>query len=303
MKKVWKWFWGLAIMSAVSLVGLLVVAALFWLLLSEETPRLPTLGKAVGLVELEGVITDPGPVVKQLKEYREDRGIAAIVLRIDSPGGVVAPSQEIYEEVRKTRRDGKHVVCSMGAVAASGGLYVACAAESILADPGTITGSIGVIMEFPNTQELLKKIGVSMEVVKSAEHKDIGSFWRTMTDDERKLLQSTVDDVFDQFVDVVARERMLPHSEVLEIADGRILSGRQAKELKLVDRLGTYEDAISLAASLGGIKGTPKVVRPRKRRTTLFDVFQSTSGLLSPLSNGYPRIEYRWAPMPFAAQK
>ncbi len=303
MKKFWKWFWGLAVFSAVSLAGLLVVAALIWVLLSEETPRLPTLGRAVGLVELEGVITNAGPVVKQLKEFREDRGIAAIVLRVDSPGGVVAPAQEIYEEVKKTRRDGKPVVCSMGAVAASGGLYVACAAESILADPGTITGSIGVIMEFPNTQELLKKIGVSVEVVKSAEHKDIGSFWRTMTEDERKLLQSTVDDVFDQFVDVVAKERMLPHSEVLEIADGRILSGRQAKGLKLIDRLGTYEDAISLAASLGGIRGTPKVVRSRKRRTTLFDVFQSTSGLLSPLNNSYPRIEYRWAPMPFAAQK
>jgi protease-4 len=302
MKKVWKWFWGLILFGAISLVGLVVVGAFLWLLLSEETPRLPTFGKAVGLIELEGVISDPDPIVKQLKEFREDHDIAAIVLRIDSPGGLVAPSQEIYEAVKKVRQEGKPVVCSMGAVAASGGLYVACAADSILADPGTITGSIGVIMEFPNAEVLMKKIGVSMSVVKSAEHKDIGSFWRTMTEEEKKLLQTTVDDVFEQFVDVVSKERRLSHAEVLDIADGRILSGREAKEIKLIDRLGTYEDAVTLAASMGGIKGTPKLARPRKRRTTLFDVFQSTSTFLSPLANSYPRIEYRWAPLPLGGK-
>lgn len=302
MKKVWKWFWGLVIVGAIALAGLLVVGAFLWFVLSEEPPRMPTFGKAVGLIELEGVISDPDPIVKQIKDFREDRDIAAIVLRIDSPGGLVAPSQEIYEAVKKVRKEGKPVVCSMGAVAASGGLYVACAADSILADPGTITGSIGVIMEFPNAEVLMKKIGVSMSVVKSAEHKDIGSFWRTMTDDEKKLLQATVDDVFNQFVDVVAKERRLSRDKVLEIADGRILSGREAKEIKLVDRLGTYEDAVTLAALMGGIKGKPKTARPSKRRTTLFDVFQSTSTLLSPLANSYPRIEYRWAPMPFSVK-
>lgn len=302
MRTGWKWFWGLVIFGAVCLLVLVVAGTFLWFVLSEETPSLPRFGKAVGLIELEGVISDPDPIVKQIKEFREDDNIAAIVLRVDSPGGLVAPSQEIYEAIKKVRKEGKPVICSMGAVAASGGLYVACAADSILADPGTITGSIGVIMEFPNAEVLMKKIGVSMSVVKSAEHKDIGSFWREMTPDEKKLLQATVDDVFDQFVDVVAKERRLSHADVLDIADGRILSGREAKDIKLVDRLGTYEDAVTLAASMGGIKGPPKLARPRKRRATLFDVFQSTSTLLNPLTSSYPKIEYRWAPEPFGTK-
>jgi len=302
MKKHWKWIWGILIFLGISLAGILAFAAFVWLLMAEETPRMPTLGNAVGLVEVEGAILDARPVVKQIKEFREDDQIKALVLRVESPGGGVAASQEIYEELKKTRLSGKHVVCSMGGVAASGGLYIACAAESILADPGSITGSIGVIMEFPNAQELLKKVGLSFEVIKSAEHKDIGSFWRGMTDREKELLQETVNDVFGQFVDVVAKERKLSRAEVLAIADGRILSGRQAKGLKLVDRLGTYEDAIALAAALGGIKGKPKVVKPRKRRASLFDVFQSTSSFLAPLNGTSPRIEYRWSPIPFAGR-
>ncbi len=220
----------------------------------------------VALVRVEGVILDSQATVGELKRFGENPSIKAIVLRIDSPGGGVVPSQEIYDAVRRVRnKSNKAVVASMGTVAASGGYYIAAATDRIIANPGTLTGSIGVIMELANVEGLLKKIGVEGVVVKSGRFKDIGSPLRKMGDDERRLLQSVMDDVHRQFIEAVAEGRALEVSDVQALADGRIFTGRQAKDAKLVDELGDLEDAIQLAADLAGIEGEPKVVEPRRR--------------------------------------
>jgi protease-4 len=237
------------------------------------------LGKRVALVEIYGPIYGSRSIVRQLKQYAEDGSVPAIVLRIDSPGGVASASQEIYEQVHKVRQEGKKVVASMGGVAASGGYYVACAADSIMANPASLTGSIGVQMEFPNTEELFKKIGVQFQVVKSGAHKDIGSPHRPMTKEEKRLLQEVIDDTYHQFVEVVVNQRGIPEEEVLTLADGRIFSGRQALQLGLVDRMGTYEDAIAMAARMGGIKGKPQIIKERPKKVSLFDfLFQMVGG-------------------------
>lgn len=219
----------------------------------------------IALVEVLGPITNAGETVRQIVRYREDDTVRAIVLRVDSPGGVVAPTQEIYDELRKTRDAGKKIVASMGSVAASGGYYIACAADSIIANPGTLTGSIGVIFELPNAAGLMKKLGIDWAVVKSGRHKDIGSIARNMTDEELRLMQALVDDVYQQFVDVVARHRPLSRTEVLGLADGRIYTGKQAEPLGLIDRTGTYQDAISVAAQMVGITGKPAIVKEREK--------------------------------------
>jgi protease-4 len=228
------------------------------------------LGEKVGVVEIQGIIADAKPIISQLKKFRKNEDIKAIVLRVDSPGGGVGPSQEIYSEVKKTTRE-KKVVASMGAIAASGGYYVAAAADHLMANPGTITGSIGVVMEFANVEELFRKIGVSAYVIKSGEYKDVGSPLRKMTPEERKLLQGFIDDVHQQFVTAVAEGRKMPEEQIWAIADGRILSGAQAQKLGLLDSLGNIEDAIALAAELGGIKGEPSVVYGEKRKFSVLE--------------------------------
>jgi protease IV len=220
----------------------------------------------VALIRVEGVILDAQQTVGDLKKYAESPTVKAIVLRIDSPGGGVVPSQEIYDEVKRIRsKNNKAVVASMGTVAASGGYYIAAATDKIMANPGTLTGSIGVIMELANFEGLLKKIGVESVVVKSGEHKDIGSPFRKMKEEDRLILQAVMDDVHSQFIEAVAEGRSLDMREVRTLADGRVFTGRQAKAAKLVDELGDLEDAIKLAAEMGGIEGEPKVVEPRRR--------------------------------------
>ncbi len=220
----------------------------------------------VALVRVEGVILDAQQTVGDLKKYAESPTVKAIVLRIDSPGGGVVPSQEIYDAVKRIRsKNNKAVVASMGTVAASGGYYIAAATDKIMANPGTLTGSIGVIMELANFEGLLKKIGVESVVVKSGEHKDIGSPFRKMKEDDRLILQAVMDDVHSQFIEAVAEGRSLDVREVRTLADGRVFTGRQAKAAKLVDELGDLEDAVKLAAEMGGIEGEPKVVEPRRR--------------------------------------
>ncbi|MEA3435073.1 MAG: signal peptide peptidase SppA, partial [Thermodesulfobacteriota bacterium] len=211
-------------------------------------------GEKVGIIEIKGVIADSKDVIHHLKLFREDKSIRAIVLRIDSPGGGVGPSQEIFREVRKTVKL-KKVVASMGAVAASGGYYVAAGTDGIVANPGTITGSIGVIMGFTNFQELFRKIGLVPVVVKSVEYKDLGSPVRDMTEDERKILQDLSGNIHKQFVTAISEGRKMDLSKVESVSDGRIFSGEQAKELGLVDRLGNLEDAIEWAGRMAGIKG------------------------------------------------
>jgi protease-4 len=227
-------------------------------------------GEKVGVVEIRGLITDSKLTIEQLKKFRKDEDIKAIVLRIDSPGGGVGPSQEIYEEVKKTTGV-KSVVVSMGTVAASGGYYVAAAADHIIANPGSVTGSIGVIMEFANVQELFRKIGLSAVVIKSGDYKDVGSPLREMTASEKELLQGFIDNVHEQFITAVAEGRAMPTEAVRAIADGRILSGEQAQKLGLLDSLGNIEDAIVMAAEMGGITGEPSVIYAEKEKFSVLE--------------------------------
>ncbi|MDH3808719.1 MAG: signal peptide peptidase SppA, partial [Desulfuromonadales bacterium] len=230
------------------------------------------IGDKIGVVEVFGAIADSRQVIEQLHGFRDNDNIKAIVLRIDSPGGGVGPSQEIHDEVKAIDAT-KPVIVSMGSVAASGGYYIAASAREIVANPGTITGSIGVIMEFTNFQELLDKIGLSSVVVKSGEYKDIGSPSRVMTPLEREILQDLIDDVHSQFVASVAVGRKLDEEAVRKIADGRIFSGRRAMDMGLVDRMGNLDVAIRRAAELAGIDGEPNVVYPPGKSPKFIDLF------------------------------
>ena len=228
-------------------------------------PGVPSLGGSrVAVVEVEGLIIDAERVVRELSDYGEDPSIRAVVVRIQSPGGVVGPTQEIYDAIRRVRGQGKPVVASMGSVAASGGYYLAAAATRIVANPGTLTGSIGVIMQLAEIEGLLQRVGVRYEVIKAGRFKDSGSFARPMTPEERAVLQAVLDDMHDQFVTAIAEGRRLGKDRVRTLADGRVYSGRMAKELGLVDALGGLEEAIRLAGDLGGIPGKPRIVRPRR---------------------------------------
>lgn len=220
----------------------------------------------IALVRVEGVILDAQQTVSELKRYGDNPLVKAVVVRIDSPGGGVVPSQEIHDAVKRIReKQSKLVIASMGTVAASGGYYIAAATDRIVANPGTLTGSIGVIMELANVEGLMKKIGVESVVVKSGAHKDLGSPFRAMNLEDRTILQNVMDDVHSQFIEAVAAGRSLDVKTVRVLADGRIFTGRQAKAAKLVDELGDLNDAIKLAADMAGLEGEPRVVEPRKR--------------------------------------
>lgn len=264
--------WIIGGILVVSALGMMVVVGLVILgsLLGDDGDFSYATGQRVGVIEINGVISDSREVVTQVSRYREDDSIPAIVLRIDSPGGVVAPTQEIFDEIRKARESGKTIIASMGSVAASGGYYIACAADSILANPGTLTGSIGVIFEIPSAEGLFEKLGIDWQVIKSGEYKDVGSLARRLTDEEQQFMQAVVDDVYNQFVDVVTKRRPLTREQVVKLADGRVFTGNQAKSLGLIDRLGTYQDAIDLAARMAGISGKPKTIRPRDKN--IFDL-------------------------------
>jgi len=221
-------------------------------------------GDKIAIVEVKGVISQSSGVIEELQQYVEDEGVKGIILRIDSPGGGVGPAQEIYREIIKIKPK-KKVVTSMGSVAASGGYYIACASDRIVANPGTITGSIGVIMQFSNLEELLKKIGIRGVVLKSGEHKDIGSPFREMTPEEKRIMQEVLDNVHQQFIQAVADGRKLDREKVVQVADGRILTGEQAKNLGLVDEMGNLQDTIDITAKMVGIEGKPNVIYPRRK--------------------------------------
>ena len=230
------------------------------------------LGGRVALIEIDGVLYDDAELLDQIRYLRDDPTVEAFVVAINSPGGVVAPSQSVYQTLREIRdEDGLPVVASIGGVGASGGYYVALGADSIYVLPGSITGSIGVIMEFPNATELMDKIGVRMETVQSSEHKDAGSPFRDMTEEDRVLLEAVVQDVYDQFVDAVVAERQLPREAVLAVADGRLLSGRQAIAAGLADAEGNIEDAVAAAGRMADLGDEPYVVRPPEPRRGLLD--------------------------------
>jgi len=239
------------------------------------------LNDKVGVVSVNGIIHDSMEITEQLGDFGRDDSIVAVVLRIDSPGGGVAASQEIYDAVIELKKK-KKVVASMGSVAASGGLLIACAADKIVANAGTITGSISAIMQFANFEELLKKIGLKSSVVKSGKYKDIGSPLRDMTPEERKIIQDLIDDIYNQFVDVIVRDRNIPRKQVVAIADGRVFTGRQAKEYGLVDYLGDMGSAAKLASQLAGKDGKYDLVYPHKKRASILDyVFESAANQFS----------------------
>jgi protease-4 len=257
------------------LAGFFLVLAVISAIIALLQREMP-LRDRIALVRIEGPIITSKSAVEEIKGYAKDKSIKAIVLRVESPGGGVVASQEIHNEVKKAA-DVKKVVVSMGSVAASGGYYVSVPASQIIANPGTITGSIGVIMEIPNIKGLMDKIGVTTEVIKSGRHKDLASVFRGIGREEREILQGVMDDVHQQFIQAVAEGRKLPPERVRKIADGRVFSGRQAKEAGLIDDLGDLEYSLSAAAKMVGIKGEPEVVT-KKERGTLMQLLDSAFG-------------------------
>ncbi len=277
------------------LLGLFLVSLYALSYLSEREGSLWG-GEKIAVIEVRGIILDPQPIVEKLVKLRKNENVKAIVLRIDSPGGGVGPAQEIFAEVKKVQKQ-KKVLVSMGSVAASGGYYIACGADKIMANPGSITGSIGVIVESLNVEELLRKLGLRSMVVKSGKHKDLGSPLRPMTEEERKLLQGVLDSVHEQFIRAVAEGRKLPVEKVRELADGRIFSGEQARELGLVDELGNLEDTLALAATLAGIRGEPEIIYPEKKRFSLLDLLlqESVRKIVENLRESAPPLNFLYS--------
>ncbi len=238
------------------------------------------LGGNVGVVEMFGVIDEESgrPAIKLLDKWAENNSIKAVVVHINSPGGGVAISQELFDAIRRAKEN-KPVVAAMASVAASGGYYIACAADRIIANPGTVTGSIGVIFQFHTFQELMNKIGVETETVKSGDLKDVGTYSRSMTKQESLMLRSVVMDSYEQFVEVVSEGRDMERDEVYSLADGSLFTGLQAYNHGLIDTLGGLKEAVDLAADLAGLEGEPRVVRPRERKQlTVFDLVQGVLG-------------------------
>jgi protease-4 len=243
-------------------------------------------GGNVGVVEINNIIFFSKGIIEDIKLFGDDPSVKAIILRINSPGGVVAASQEVYDVVKR-QQENKPIIASMESVAASGAYYISLPCDVIVANPGTMTGSIGVIMEWPVFEELFKKIGIEYEVVKSKEHKDIGSGHRRLTEKEKELMQDLVTDVHAQFVEVAAEHRGIPLDSVLKYADGRVFTGRQAKALGFVDTLGSFETAVEIAGDLTGIEYPNLVYAPKRLR--LIDIF------VAPLERLLlPKIYFKW---------
>ena len=281
--------------SVIILISLLILASLAGLAFQSGGSKKPSQSAKIAIIYVEGVITGgrgqsnvfgeqggTDQVIKQLHEARDDESVKAVVLRINSPGGSAAASQEVGEEIKKLRAKGKVVVTSMADVAASGGYWLAACTDKIYANSTTMTGSIGVYVPYANWEELYKKVGIYQEKIKSGPHKDILSPERAMTSEERVIIQVMVDDIYNQFVIVVAEGRHMDEGQVRKLADGRIYTGNQAKQLGLVDELGNMYDAIDGAAELAGIAGKPEIKEYGKQSpwNMLFGVSGQTGSLL-----------------------
>jgi len=252
-------------------------------------------GDGVGVLQIDGAIDDSRSVLMELKRLKEMPWVKAIVVRIDSPGGAVAPTQEIFEEIQRAKKQ-KPFIASMGGMATSGGYYIAAACDKIVANPGTLTGSIGVIMQLTNFEELMKKVGVKGFNIKSGANKDLGSPFQTMSPEGREILQSLVDNVYSQFVAAVAKGRGMNEAQVRKLADGRVYSGAQAKDLGLIDQFGTLDDAVELAARRAGIEGEPAVYYSRPEQEHWWErMFMGVFGRRLP---GADRawLRYEWSP-------
>lgn len=283
----------LGILAGVGLV--LAIAMIIVLKVFTPSSNLSFSAK-IGVIPIEGAIMDSQAITEQLRKFKKDKGIKAIILRINSPGGAVGPTQEIYREVQRTLET-KKVIASLGGVAASGGYYIAAATKKIVANPGTITGSIGVIMEFARFEDLLNKIGIKFEVLKSGEFKDIGSPHRELTARDKELISALIADIQKQFVDAVASGRDLSIEKTREIADGRIFSGAQAKELGLVDVLGNFQDAVELVKNMATIKGDVTLIYPKKNKLDLWDLLlgSAADSITKRIQGMKTRVEYRWS--------
>jgi len=297
-----------AILFLLCIMSVAIGIYLIWERTVEERPGLLTRKEGVGVVYIYGPLSISRPasgwtrflsgadtITDDLRKIGKIAAIKAVVLRINSPGGSIGAVQEIYEEVNKLREKGKKVVVSMGDVGASGAYYIACAADKIVANPGTITGSIGVIMSLGNMEQLFRKIGIRVEVIKRGRHKDIGSPSRQMTLEEKELLQGLIDDAYNQFLQAVIEGRSLKESEAEKIGQGQIFTGRQAKDLGLIDEIGNFRDAVTLAGKLAGIPGEPKIIEMPKPFPRIFDIFSSRlrPAPLQDLMNGNSvRLEY-----------
>ncbi len=234
-----------------------------------------TKGDAVAVVDIVGEIYYDRSKVAEIDDYRDDDKIKAVVIYINSPGGGVAASQALYHAVDRLREE-KPVVACMGSVAASGGYYVACGADSIIAEEGTLTGSIGVIAAYLRTEELYRKIGLDVTVIKSGRWKDVGSPHREITREEREYIGTILDSAYEQFLRAVSKGRGLPVDDIRPLAEGRLYTGEQALEVGLVDQMGSYPDAIDLAARMGGIEGDPRIVKRKLRRSVYERIFGKT---------------------------
>src|SRR5215467_8121965 len=253
----------------------------------------------IQVVDIEGELLQSTAILEQLKRYEDSNSVKAILLNIDSPGGGVAVSQEIYAELRRLReKKDKTIVAYLSSTGASGAYYVACAANKIVANPGTIVGSIGVIAEWVNYADLLEWVKLKSIVFKTGEFKDTGSGTRALTENEKKYFQGLIDDMYVQFVEAVASGRKLDLQEVRSLADGRVFTGRDAKSRKLIDDVGNFQDAVDLTAKLAGISGKPRLVRLNRPRVTLMDVLTTDLSRLVPFSGqtlkSQIRFQYLW---------
>lgn len=274
------------IVIAVVIIGTFVVVGLFAMIMmvgmlsGGGNLDFTGLGGSVAVVEVFGILDEYSgrSVIRQLERWEDNNSIKAVVIHVESPGGGVSISQELHEAIMSIREH-KPVVVSMGAVAASGGYYISCAADRVVANPGTLTGSIGTIMSFNTYEGLMDKLGVGLETIKSGELKDVGSYARPMTKREELMLRSVIMDGYEQFVETVAEGRDMDKEDVYPLADGSVFTGSQAYNLGLVDTLGGLNDAINLAASLANIEGEPDVLRPRRRdQVSIFDLLGGVLG-------------------------
>jgi len=293
------------------LLGLFILTGIFFLFLGGISLLISSLishgsrtdifssKEGVGIIELKGLIISPEQTLKHLTEFRNNPNVKSIVLRIESPGGAVGASQEIYQEVKRTSVL-KPVIASMGSMGASGGYYAALGADTIIANPGTMTGSIGVIVKFPNLEGLFEKIGYKSEVIKSGPFKDVGASNRPMSERERKLMQNLIDNVYGQFVKDIAAARNIPEDTVKELADGRVYSGEQALEVNLIDSLGNFTDAITKAAEMGGLDvKNPQLIYPEvDRKFSLFNLLTNAEqSLVDNFVPLYPILSFEWTGM------
>ncbi|MDP8206439.1 MAG: signal peptide peptidase SppA [Candidatus Electryonea clarkiae] len=254
-------------------------------------------GDRVGLVDIIGPIYDARRWCEQIDAFRLEEKVKAIVIRIDSPGGGVAASQELYSAISRARK-AKPVIASLGSVAASGGYYAAIGADTIVANPGTTTGSIGVLMELTQFYELMEKIGIDAEMIKSGEYKDTGWPFRDLTAKDRKYLQNYVDDAYDQFTEAVALERNMEIEQVKKVADGRVFTGRQAHELGLIDLIGDQYEAIRIAGEISGLGEEPKIAKPPKKHPIdwLDELLDESVRTVQKRLESQPKFQYRWRP-------